>query len=327
MLSNLKNILAIAVISLLLTACGGGGSESEPVKIPDSGGTGGGSDDGGETPTPEELSLSVNGTSSLNENSATSSKVTVNGAVGNIIVSSIKYDYTDSANLLATYDTNDNEVTINYSTKNLKTKNNSIKITVTMRDEQMREIVWDETVVVVNTSGDEAASNIESIINYIPELTQLKSEKLLAERFGELATMINVKVSESGSLLADLESQVSDDYEISGWEEEANLKLSNYSDGTGSEEDLNVALMNIELYTGRYFEDVSNVLNNASLALASLVDELDLGEVYKTESGELSLFEGNPSLGQYIEEEWVFNEKSKYLTAIVFPESQLCNAE
>jgi len=319
MLSNLKNILAIAVITLSLTACGGGG-----------GGTGGGNDGGGGGTggeTPETLSLTVNGSSSLNENSTTSSKVIVNGAVGDIVVSSIEYDYTDSANSLATYETNGNEVTINYITKNLKTKNNSIKITVTMRDEQMREIVWDETVVIVNTSGDEAATNIESIVNYIPELTQLKSEKLLAERFGELATMINVKVSESGSLLADLESQVSDGYEISGWEEEANLKLSNYLDGTGSEEDLNVALMNIELYTGRYFEDVSNVLNNASLALASLVDELDLGEVYKTKSGELSLFEGNPSLGQYIEEEWVFNEKSKYLTAIVFPESQLCNAE
>jgi hypothetical protein len=332
MLSNLKSILAIAVISLSLTACGGGGSESEPVKIPDSGGTGGGNDDGGAVgggndQTPEALSLSVNGSSSLNENSTTSSKVTVNGAVGNIVVSSIEYDYTDSANLLATYDTNGNEVTINYSTKDLKTKNNSIKITMTMRDEQMREIVWDETVVAVNTSGDEAASSIESIVEYIPELTQLKSEKLLAERFNELAAMINIKVSESGSLLADLESKVSDDYEIAEWKETVTLKLSNYLDGTGNEDDLYVALMNIELYTGRYFANVSNVLNNGSLALASIVDELNLGEVYKTKNGELSLFEGNPSLGQYVEEEWVFNEKSKYLTAIVFPESQLCNAE
>jgi len=161
----------------------------------------------------------------------------------------------------------------------------------------------------------------------------LPVERDLVQRLSQLASLVNAKHSTTNhaSLQARFNSVTSNKDSIAKLNTallDLEYLTSGYINGEVSEIGLSRTTNTLIPAIEAYAEGAYEVINDAAFATIGTVSTIPYKGVYISDDGTvLSQFIGNESLGEFHQGTWVFNEQYAYLEAIVFPQSQPCNAE
>jgi len=158
---------------------------------------------------------------------------------------------------------------------------------------------------------------------------ELSEQALLVERLEELAVFFNDSYTvQSPSLLAQLSSEAGFESarELEGWHRDSAYVVEDYQSGATKEVSLSSYFDNAIPLIEAHLNSTAVVLQQAITAASPVTGNIELTDVYVSESGAtVSQLVGNPALGEFQEGTWVFKPAFEFLEAIAFPESQTCS--
>ncbi|MCK7460197.1 hypothetical protein [Idiomarina aminovorans] len=181
-----------------------------------------------------------------------------------------------------------------------------------------------------NTSGSLSLNRLHSLMSSISGVIDLSEQKLLVERLEELAVFFNESHTvKSPSLLRQVSTEAGFESarELEVWHKYSVYAVEDYEALSAGEDHLvnqfNEAVPLIEAH----MNSTASVLQEAITAASPVTGNIELTEVYVSESGRVSQLIGNTSLGQFKDGTWVFDPAFEFLEAIAFPESQTCSSD
>jgi hypothetical protein len=333
----LHKLIIISVLSFLLAACGGGGggdsatgegSASTPVTptIPsddegddDNGAEDGGDEDGADDAEPATLSLTV-------------SSQTVAIAELNSHTISLQANYTGdrelsfSANastsvIMATVDENSLVLSID----DISSYNEQGTVTVTVSDGEVQDsqVI---TVAMQNTSLLEDISDIESFIVSLSTYyaADISVQNVLTYYYEIAALLGEVTPTEASSELMLLSTELTDlQFDNADALFEISVELSDaVTNQTVTELDVTTWFSEVYDINSAYAQSASDAIEQARGATSNTVPSIPLDTVYTT--GEVSLFIGNPDLGEYSEGSFFFAPTYNYLQELTESSSAVC---
>ncbi|ATZ73289.1 hypothetical protein CWC33_06075 [Idiomarina sp. X4] len=251
----------------------------------------------------------------LGSRGTVTTNVTMNSAGQNTVSHSVS---TTSSGVLLTFTAdefsyNNHPVTVEVQATDSEGKSQSIAFELTTE----------------NTSGSASLQRLQSLMSSAQGVMELSEQALLVERLEELAVFFNDSYTvQSPSLLSQLSTEVSfeDARALEDWLNDSNYLVHEYNTGAAMEANFPVFFDNAIPLIENYLGSISTVLQASIEAAAPITGNIELTDVYVSESGAtVSQLVGNPALGEFQEETWVFKPAFEFLEAIAFPESQTCS--
>ncbi len=315
----------LLTLSLILSACGGGGGSSTPSK----------NTDAGTVVTPATLTLeSSQMPEFLVENDSGEFTFTLQGIEGTLSPT-VEYDYLPEGSSVEA-SVNGSEVVITLFLADEKMSNSFSNIIVSIEDQRTtanQMVAWEGTLLIKNISGDAEYERLTSIERAAQNYVQLSEERLLVERLGKLATIVSpsfMHVHQS-ELVQRIDEIVSDEeYQLLFGDAMKLLKslTSQYINGEVEETELNQIFPLLDAAIDLYGSAAYAVIQDVIKASAGEVDEYEYqGAILNSIASKYSSFIGNSSLGEYVNDNWVFNSRHIYLEPIANPELTNCSAE
>lgn len=300
----------IAISTLSLTACGGGG-ESTPKAPPI-------------PPAPLDIKIS---SSDLSIDESTSTQITLSytnadGAVS-LTVDDFISDFT-SDQYTVTTDNTGKKITIEMGDIYV---NGDLSFTVTGKDNSKSDSV-NVTLSVINTSVVATLDKLTTLTTSFNSLSGVTEERNILSRLNDLSVLLGVITQSTASARIDSIDSLLDETAYlalsSALEQQDYAAL--YQAGT-DEQTLNEVLASVELNLSLYSAQLYSLLIDAQQVLGEEIIPTfpDNGFYFDVENKTVSRFWMNPLIGQVIDGTYSFSDEYVYLEAVLFPESQLCN--
>ncbi|NQZ87086.1 MAG: hypothetical protein HRT54_05840 [Colwellia sp.] len=284
---------------------------------------------------PAELVITPTNTPSvLTEGTSSSFTFELTGVDGELSYN-VEHDYLPQGSTVDVVITDTSlVVTINVAEEIYHNKTSTINIQLEdIRATQNQTVSWDMVLPIDNISGTADYEKYIKIMDALQRYVTLPVERNLVERLSQLASLINAEHSTANhaSLQAHINSVTSNQARV-GKFDIALLDLesltSGYINGEVSEIGLTQTMDSLVPAVEVYAEGAYEVINDAVLATIGTVNAIPYNGVYISDDGAvISQFIGNQALGEFQQGAWVFGAKYAYLEAVVFPQSQPCNAE
>lgn len=295
----MNKLILVTFLTIFLSACGGGG--------------GSGSNNGsGSTPVTPDLSVSINGVpTDIAENTDFSVNLTITNAVQN---NNPKVQMVSDSKFVS-YVVN-SPTNITFSISDL-TVNSSFSFTIVVNDsnninDQKRNYTSQVfTVNVTNTSAQPVLDNISLVISQKERIINLSEENFVISKLVEINNFVDVLDEQRNNT-----SQSSVDLENAF--ESLSTVISDYNSKRNGATEVQVKSKYNEFLVAlnAYYMPTIDTINKSMQALSNNtgLDFKTITNVYvDTESNSVSLFKGNPDLGTFVNNEWVFSSKFEYL--------------
>lgn len=306
----------------ILAACGGGGSSSEPSTPTQS------------TPPPQPLpppAFTVNVdhplSGKLNESTSNNIDLSYSGAQRNVTTSVVVNGATD----LVTVTTSeiDGGVRLTIDVDEMFFANDSVEIDIAFKDGDGRTQDVRFQYALNNVSGNAVRDSFEALVSATQAWLPMNSSATLLERLVRIAQMSNA--DNASSLESDIQFII-DGNQVNALSVEIDNALSEierYNDGDLSEETFGSLTDELIQMANEVYAPVANAITSISVVNQSLMPRIDMeaGPNYSIQYDKISPFIGNPALGAYSDDHWIFNDNVAFLNDIVFSESLSCEAE
>jgi hypothetical protein len=358
-----NNLLLMALLmSLGLTACGGGGSDSSsgvistPTPIDDGsdgggsdggGSDGGGSDDGGDggdggddgspDPTDPGEPMSVTKVSNQSEfdegeNGEVSYQVADFGEQLSLTYSVSALGSAGSVAYSADVDQTTGLATFNFIVPDDIESLGEFHVTLNFEDFAGDSASISDVISLVNTSGEAKVAELIAYVENLEEFMALEEPALLLERAEKLNLIINAdeqqvaSQSAADSLYSAIDSDIESELMISMGE--STEVWSGYENLVYTESDVEAMLNANSDLLKDYMAPLLEVIEGHLEAVSSVMPTPAMSEVYiDAENNLMSIFVGNPSLGDYENGVWKYSDEYAFLQEISFPYTATCNAE
>jgi len=248
---------------------------------------------------------------------------------------SVDYDYLPEGSIVDLVNT-DTSLVVTFNVTEETYHNKTSTIMIQLEDDratQNKTASWELVIPVDNISGTADYEKYMKITDALKQFVALPVERDLVQRLSQLASLVNAEHSTTNhaSLQARFNSVTSNKDSIAKLNTallDLEYLTSGYINGEVSEIGLSRTTNTLIPAIEAYAEGAYEVINDAAFATIGTVSTIPYKGVYISDDGTvLSQFIGNESLGEFHQGTWVFNEQYAYLEAIVFPQSQPCNAE
>lgn len=337
----IKSKLASAILlGLLMTGCGGG--SDSPASTTDTPPTDTGSSPPPSNPPPSnpppapdpipDLVVTMDNNSvDLNELDSVALSFTHEGAQGDLSVSVEFGDSAFAALLSSEHSVEEGSGSVTLALGELE-NDGQVTANIVFTDGDDRSQAFELPVTLINTSAPATIQSFRRIAQNAETFLTLAPELLLVSYSSHLADLVNpnfgaeeqqqVVAAFNASVDETLSAQILND--ANAFEQ----LQSDYHAGTVTETALSEAAArlteSLQTFASPVSENVDQVLQQAN----GLIPEISLDTVrYSEQLDMLSLFVGDPALGQYEDDTWIFNETYQFLEPIVFPFTQTCNAD
>jgi len=299
------------------TDTGGSPPPSNPPTVPD--------------PIPDLVVTMNNNAVNLDELDSVTISFTHEGAQGKLSVSVDFGDGAFSATLSSDHSVGESDGSLRFSIGELE-NDGQVTASVVFTDGEDRIQEFGLPVTLINTSAPDTIEGLKQIAQNVETFLTLAPESLLVSYASHLAVLINPDFgSEEQHQLIDA-FNASIDHTLSAQilsDANAFEQLqSDYHAGTIRETALSEATVHLTERLQTFASPLSENVNQALQQANGLIPEVSLDTVrYSEQLDMLSLFVGDPALGQYEGDTWIFNGTYQFLDPIVFPFTQTCNAD
>lgn len=333
---HIKARIAIAVFfGLLMVGCGGGSESSTSTTETPPTDTGGSPSPSNPPTVPDpipDLVVTMNSNAvNLDELDSVTISFTHEGAQGELSVSVEFGDGAFSALLLSDHSVGESDGSLTLSIGDLE-NDGQITAGIVFTDDEDRSQEFDLSVTLINTSAPATIESFKQIAENAESFLTLAPESLLVSYASHLAVLINPDfgAEEQQQLINAFNASIDDTLsaQISSDANAFEQLQSDYHAGNITETALFEATVHLaerlQTFASPLSENVRQVLQQAN----GVIPEISLDTVrYSEQLDILSLLVGDPALGQYEDEAWVFHETYQFLEPIVFPFTQTCNAD
>jgi dsDNA-binding SOS-regulon protein len=211
-----------------------------------------------------------------------------------------------------------------------------VQYELTLEDATGDSVVLTDTISITNPSGEEKYVKLLAYQENLEEFLTLAEPVLLLERVETLSLMLNPEVdngetetssqSKVDALYASTDSQLESDLKTSLFD--AVEVISGYENLVYSETDIDTLLNEVGSIMASFMEPVILIVESELMQVSEVIPPLSMQELYiDPTTGLISLFVGNPSLGEYNDGIWEFSPHYAFLEQISFPYTATCNAE
>lgn len=337
----IKSKFASAILlGLLMTGCGGG--SDSPASTPDTPPTDTGGSPPPTNPPPSnpppapdpvpDLVVTMNTNSvDLNELDSLALSFTHTGAQGDLSVS-VEFGDSAFAELISSeHSVGEGNGSLTLSLDELE-NDGQVTANIVFTDGDDRSQAFELPVTLINTSAPDTIESFRRIAQNAETFLTLAPELLLVSYSSHLADLVNpdfgpeeqqqVVAAFNTSVDETLSAQILND--ANAFEQ----LQSDYHAGTITETALSDATVHLSESLQNFASPLSETVDRVLQQANGLIPEISLNTVrYSEQLDMLSLFVGDPALGQYEDDTWIFNETYQFLEPIVFPFTQTCNAD
>ena len=322
------------LLATLITACGGGGdsapTNSKPITTTPPGGV--------TVPVPQPvippLTIVVQAApTQVITNQTAEIVLAITGDQSTIDVG-VEVDKHNNPQVSDRYTYVNSILTYTVTAFSVDTGGTSIDLKVTATDGHGQRAEYVQTITPINPENNAMLKKLSAAAKNIPSIIDLKQETALIARLGEISTLFAGKQPATGASIKDelVSGMRSNDANVARtnleyWVMDNETFEEDYHKGKLFTSQVNMAMDLLQERLNAYALHSISHINKAVDATQGIVPVMSFLDVNVLEDGTLSQFEGNSTMGEYVNGEWVFFDKYQFLEAIIFPETQPCNAE
>lgn len=210
----------------------------------------------------------------------------------------------------------------------------TVDFSLTITDEAGTAFTLEHHLDVTNADAEPQLKQLQAYVDGMAPFLNLDEERFLVERFAKLFMMANqgdgtynakeierkFNVVSQSPLKATLSDSIA----------EANNLLAGYQDmdPLATEVEIQDFITAQRGNLQRYIATVTDTLQSLLLNLDGDIPPIPTDTVYiSPETNTVSLFIGNPHLGQFIDESWIYSEDYQFMNDISFPANSTCTAQ
>jgi hypothetical protein len=315
--STIYKTIATIFFSSVLSACGGGGSEDTAPKNQ----SGTGNTGSGTTTTVQTMTVSPStATLSIDELTSGSFDITASNPSGNITVSN---DYVGDSTVTTT--SNGNVITVTIVSPDINI-DATPSFKVTLNDGTTTKIV-NVTATIINSSGNALANTLDSIASNITSGTLHAETESVMNIYNKIALLTgSYSKAASTRLTSDFEAIKNSSYNNindSGVNAQTiTERVGDYRSGALTELDIVAFTNELSSFLIDSTKTLTNIINKSAEQTEKLTNIPEFK--YNHSALGLSIYTGNDLMGEWVDDEWVFNDNFSIVSSAI---SNPCSAQ